>query len=859
VTEPLKDAATGEQTTVPVGEVGDQLATGKVQPTPTTRVPVVVSDGSIQTIEAKDLQAALDQGWTVASSQQVAAFRDQQHYADVAGQTRAAGEAALRGLTVGLSDKGLRALGVSAEDLAKRRELNPVTSTVAELAGTVAPLVLSGGAAAPEEAAGLASMLSGAVRTAGAAPRAIAATGHAVERGLGSILGHRIAAKAVAGAGAGVVEGGLYGLGQAVSESALKDIPLSSERIAVHVGLGALLGGAAGGVLGTATASVEKMLVPKIKEMFTVENVQRFVDRAGLRQWAQGRGKAMFGRLRRDFGSDAEKVIGQTVRDEGLDQVIASGRSWDEIHGITTEKMGVAGRKIGEDLRAIDEALPDAAAPVTERVAARAEREVLEPLARSGVRSDKGIASKVKRELEWLWPQAEGATAEEIAAGVAAKRAEFVPSFERLHQLRARIDDIAFPKGMADATPYQKALQKMRGIVEDEITAGADAAAEKMGGISAATYSADKLRYKGLLWLNKAAESNAASELSNRTVSLTDNIWGSAITAGTLTRLLAGDVSALGAMTVATMAGVGAGALNKYLRQQGQDLAARTGQKVLALMRASESTAKTTDRAVGDFFAAGAQLETALHPVAHAVEKGAEQTAVVMHRTIDTVGTKLHEAREEQESLRSRFDTKIAQLDRFQQAPEAALGKPLGDTDQTAPAVSQQIREIANRGAAFLLSKAPKHRQRASQVQPQFDKRQHVSDSEMARFLRYSDAVENPKKLLKQFGKGQLRREGAETLRTVYPLTHRHLVESVQERLMKAKTPLPRQKLVQLSLLLGTPLHPSMEPGFIAMCQKIHQSARKQAEQAPQSAPKRSGPSAAAQYATSSQQIEARA
>jgi hypothetical protein len=812
---------------VPVARLGDLLRSGQFRADPEARVPVVVGDGSVQTVRARDLGAALDQGWQVASSSDVATARDRDHYESVGAQSRAAGEAAARGITLGLSDLAMVKLGVDPEGLRKRKELNPVISGAGEIAGAAAPLLLTGGAAAPLEGGAL-GIGSAAIRGAGVLPRALAATGRAVEGGLGAVLGDGVLARGTASLASGAAEGGLYGLGQAVSESALQDAPLTAERVLAHMGSGALFGGAAGGVLGTTAASMEQQLLPKLKSMLSVEKIEAFVDRAGLRQWAQGRGKTMFKKLRRDFGDDAEATIGRAIRDEGLNETIANGATWDEIHVATKARLGASGRRIGDTLKAIDEQLPGEANAAAQRIAQRVTTDVLEPLTKTGLRSDKGLANKIFREAEGLFPT--------VNAGF--EQTAPLATFEQLQRLRARIDDLAFPKGAADPTPYQKALQKVRGVMEDEITSAADAAAEKIGGGLAANYSSEKLRYKALKWLNDAAENNAASELANRTVSLTDNLWGSAMTAATFSRLLAGDVSALGSMALATFAGVGSAMANKFLREQGQGLAARTGEKVLSILRAHDTIGHETESAVTKLFEGAGRARDA-----------AQITAPVL--VLRAGGEKLPQVAE-------RYEKKRDEVLAFAQAPDQRLARLLGDTPTTAPNVAAEVRATAMRANEFLQSKLPIERNNPYDPQPLLRKgrRPKVSDSEAARFLRYAEAVERPRETIKKLGEGKVRREHAEALRVVYPRLYQDVVQHVESKLASSKTPLPRQKLVQLSILLDRPLHPTMAPEFIARSQAVHQKQR-QATQQRQGASMSGGSKNGGEPYTESQRLEA--
>lgn len=840
----ILDARTGQTvpaTDTPEGPIAaTPVAAPAAAPLAHDRVPVIVSDGTIQTVAAHELPAALDQGWSVATPEQVAQQRDQDAYGTVQAQARAAGEATLRGLSVGLSDAAMVKLGVDPEGLRKRVEQNPITAGGGEAAGFLAPLLLSGGTAAGAEVAvkgaaevaakrGALGLAGDAVRVLGAPVRGLSAAGRAAERVAQHALGESILARGAAQAVSGAVEGGLYGAGQAISESAIQDVPLTGERLVAHIGTGALFGGAAGGVLGTAGAAIEDSLVPTIKKLVNADTVQAYVDKAGLRQFAQGRGKALFTKLRRDFGENAEAVIGRTVREEGLDDAVFSGKnSWADIHGMTQEKLGAAGRRIGDDLREIDRLLPEQAAPAVNKVAERANNEILTPLQRTGLSSDKGLAKKIEREFEGLFPSGE----------VGADAANVPMNFEQLHKFRQRIDEVAYPKSkLAEPTQYQQQLQKLRGIIEDEITKGADGAAELLAARGepsiAASYTADKQRWRAMNWLNTAAESNAGSELANRTVSLTDNIWGSTLTAATFARLMAGDVGALGSMVLAAATGAGAGMLNKVLREQGQGQAARMGQKLVRILRANEAVEKETASVVPTFFSSATN---ALHT----------SIPVTAARSATPVGM----------TLASHYEQRKKHIDDFLAAPEQRMASSLGDTEHIAPSVASAVRNTTVQAAQFLQSKMPRTPINQYDAQPLLKKHDSTPDSAKAKFIRYADAVEHPMKVVRDFRDGKISHEGAETLRTVYPRLHAEIANAVMLQLAKTTHKLPRSKLAQISRLLGQPVHPSLSPPFIAACQQVHAANRGNVEQQ-QSGVSRPLPSHTQDTSSASQRIEA--
>jgi hypothetical protein len=194
--------------------------------------------GVSRDVPAESADAALAQGWKapthtdiIGAATEAANTAD---YGGVGGAIGAVGAAGLRGATLGLSDVAARALGGedAASTLSGLRSQHPYLSTGAELAGALAPALLSGGASLP----------------ASLATRA----GASVSEGLGAGL--------LARAAGGATEGAIFGAGAGVSELALDRDPLTWERAASTLGSNVLFGGAIGGATGLVMSAAERGL-----------------------------------------------------------------------------------------------------------------------------------------------------------------------------------------------------------------------------------------------------------------------------------------------------------------------------------------------------------------------------------------------------------------------------------------------------------------------------------------------------------------------------------------------------------------------------------------------------------------------
>ncbi len=172
---------------------------------------------------------------------------DEDRFGGLSGGIKAGLAGVARGATFGLSDVGLTKSGlVNPETLKGLQEENPTASFAGELAGTVAPALVG-------DEASLAN-LPGLV-TKGA--RAVEGAASALPKAASKALGY-------------ASEGAAYGLGQSVSEYALGDHDLVSEKTLANIGLASALTGGLGALVGSSaklldkSTAVEKLAAEKL-------------------------------------------------------------------------------------------------------------------------------------------------------------------------------------------------------------------------------------------------------------------------------------------------------------------------------------------------------------------------------------------------------------------------------------------------------------------------------------------------------------------------------------------------------------------------------------------------------------------
>jgi len=226
--------------------------------------PVVTlhdSDGRAVGVPEDQVAAFIQQGFRPETHEEgldrVAADTFRELHGGVGGALEAGGLGALSGLTLGLSDQALAAGGGNMASLRHVTEEHPYATAAGALAGALAPAIMTGGASAGEEAAGLGARILSHSPAAlvGRAGRAISELGE----------GGGIAGRILAGTAGAATEGAVFGGGQYLTDAALEDKPLSAEGFVAGMGHGALfaapIGGA--GVLASATLQKVRSLFPR--------------------------------------------------------------------------------------------------------------------------------------------------------------------------------------------------------------------------------------------------------------------------------------------------------------------------------------------------------------------------------------------------------------------------------------------------------------------------------------------------------------------------------------------------------------------------------------------------------------------
>lgn len=170
--------------------------------------------------------------------------------------------------------------------------------------------------------------------------------------------------------------------------------------------------------------------------------------------------------------------------------------------------------------------------------------------------------------------------------------------------------------------------------------------------------------------------------------------------------------------------------------------------------------------------------------------------------------------------LRKRYRDAIEVVNSAVSSPEgvqARVQEALGPTASAAPNVALSSMLTLNKALDYLRQALPVTTHTTFAALTGEDKPATVSRTEMSKFLAIKEALDDPTSLVTSMHNGTLRREAVLAVKEVYPEIYSTFVEAAVNSLAGKK--LSYQKQVKLSLLLDTPLHPSVSGTSIARLQ----------------------------------------
>jgi hypothetical protein len=740
------------------------------------RVHMLDDSGTPVTVDRSELAKAVGAGFTLETPESVEQRAVAKERGTLGQQALTAVEAGVSGATLGLSDAAaVAALGDDYRQAAlERRQVNPLSATVGNVVGTVAPLIASGGSSLlARGGAALGAPVRGAAALGSVADDATMAALKAFGYQGTSALG-RAAARGTALGAAGATEGALYGLGQSVSDAALGGTDWTAEKALAAMETGALYGlggGAAIGGLGSALGSAGRSVVERMSggKSFR-EAVKDFAEKRAFKA-VTGNAKKFYDRAT-NFGAQPERL--QRIGRKMLDNGVPLSGNIDEIARATTARADEASGRLQAIAAQSEDVVVDA-------------RAILSRLDEQKAKID-GVAlgsyKKVGKKLE-----------SEIAPFRAAIEEGQELTFPQLWELRKNVDR-TINWASAKQSPATDALRDMRATLDDALTASLENPVRRrtMGAANdnafgeaandvaapsplAGQWRAAKEDYSDYALVRDAAQDQAERIEKNRFYSPSDQGWGGL---AMLSSVATGNVGALGGMAMG--AAVGAG--HKLIRERGAGTIARLADAVASLEQRTNGAAR--------------------------VLAGLDQAKRLPARASASYGVE-------------QFEGVQTQLQQFVSDPDRAttiLAEQLHDVGQEQPelATAMGVRLVGD--MQYLASQLPPQVTRASHsFTPQAEK-PLVPAVQKPALVRKAKALANPAEVISGLAAGKVDWDGVQALKDRRPELFQDLRMKVMEYTAERGDALPYHRRIMLSLAFDFTGDESLEPATFAAIQQ---------------------------------------
>ena len=712
-------------------------------------------DGGISYVRPGDLAAAKGEGAAVATQGEI----DKDNYTRGLAGAAATADAMASGATFGGSNwlqvEGARLLGGDEAADQMRQKTNLLREGFAD---TNAVAELAGGFLLPVPGVGAAKGVAGAVGKglAGVAERA-------GMRGLASVAEH-----VLPGALGAAYEGGVMGVGQAMSEAALGNHDLTAERLFAHASKGALLGGAIGGGLHVGGAAVGRGLARAGEGAIALaERGSVFAERAGagLESATARAGEGLVAGVEQ-LGAGAAGL----VRREG------------ERGAVLLERGGA---ELARGVEAGGERLAEVASHARVTEAAEAAARKLEGLSSEGVLS-----------------RARGLADEEAFRALGGGHAE------RAREVGALLREEGIVTATSSRTSQAAKLETKLASVGEELE-GLQRQAAKGGEVGEQIASAQAKQ--ALLRDALAASEAGAAKVAPRSV-------GELAGLGALAVAHPGAALALGAGKVAReyQANIASAALGHVSKLE--NITAITSAIDAKIASAAEGMRGVVDPAKRSAAIRGASSElaggirTGSTDAAQALRAGSQSTGSAIDAL--TVGAKTRVA-EPVARTSSAVAARIADglVQGADVTAERVRGFVGGSLRQVAPRVADATTAVATRAVMHLQAIAPRAPSPVNALQPE---KRSITPQQAASFAKSVDAVKDPTILVRQVVSGQVSRETVEAVRAVYPSLFAVMQGRLLDEVAKLPRELPYPTRVSLSVLFDVALDASMKPAVIA-------------------------------------------
>ena len=824
-------------------------------------VPVVSPDGEAGYIDPENAAEAFKAGYRFDPAA-VQTAEEEVEYGTPTQQAIAGIEGVASGLTFGASRLAQKELlGTSAADMAARARVNPGISIGGEVGGAVLPTILSFGTTAPASATALtirgASLLGRGLKAAGAPVRAVSRAGLGVERAAARVLPKGETAlgqafsKAAARTAGTAAEGTAYAAGSLVNEAAMHEdgnAPLTAEHAMAVLGLGTVLGGAAGGLSSLLGSSVVAA-VPKVRPSWlpkgvAPEKLEEFAaERTAKGLLSQAGPKAKWARQVDKYHGGPE-AFGESLQEMGIgrlgmtmpDNLAVATQHADDAGGAIKSAYAqldaeafasgaVARRSLAAVTREAEAAIPVPVAPVKpkppagklfgwqvehahaesryddalkaynqaveERPAAVAQMIDSLTAGEMPMLKPKHFFDRVRKTI--TDPMERDPTSDAIRRKLSRLLSRYSEgeqlTFSRLWEIRKQIDG-SINWSAPELKAYNKAAARLRNEIQSQTLELAEKTvpgmADEIGNLNRRYATARTAK-------DIAADKIAATE-ANRTFSLTDHIAG------------------LGGMSVGAMTSnpfgwiIGGPALmgmNWAMRKHGNQALAAGATALANIQR--KMTANNS------------RIQAAVKRMITGVQR-------VTQRTKAPIAVKL--ALKPGETRLEAFNRTWGELQELQLQPTqfiTRLEEAYAPMAEFAPDTAMALQAKAVEAVGYLAQTAPRNPR--GEEAGILARPWEPTERQIGEWERRVAAVNDPIAVLEEAAAGKFNKEGVETVKAIYPELFEKAKSAAVTAMVEAEEKGERMDYrtrLQVSRLFSVRLGPSLQPGFVAQMQQIH-------------------------------------
>lgn len=789
--------ADGSAPVVPGGGFASQVAAPTAAPAvmPTGKtVNVVAPDGKTFGLDAAYLEQAKAQGYQVESAEH-AGIRS---YLEQNKGLGGAAKVALRGLldeaTFGVGDVVADKLADPYE-LAKfraLREQNTAADYLGRGAGFIASLFYGG------------EFFQGA-NAAGKAARAGVLAERALAKGVAAEAAYRIGAEAgaeVAKHSPGIArqilahaadygaQGLVFSAPKAAAQLLTGDPDKAAETWLYGAAGGAVLGGLVGGAKGLfgrmGSGAAAKALpaaagdvAQPVGESVVKATAGKLAEEQAFKSLASNQASLKKAAREAINIPGGQRGIGRTLLDEKL--VRRVGEDVEDYAVRLAEAKAAAGEAVGGMYRSLDELGADTGLSVKSLVQ-KMRDDVLRPLqAKPGFES---VASKVEAYVNSF--------EEKAASGGWSFGSKDKITFERLHGVRADLDDLVFRNTGANPAEHIKELRAIRKMIQSELVEKGEEQAQKFGQEFASPLKELNVKYARLSAAEKAAADFAeVRKLTNRSLSPTDYGVGGL---GALAGAMANPLGAVG--------GVAAAMGHKFLRENGNSLAA-TALDALSQGRGLAAL----EQAYAEHGTELARIPSVLDRMASG---GSHATRDTMPVNILTRLLEAHDSKLDDHKGLMGFADNLASLATNPEKMQAKIEQAIAPLQSEAPEVAVAVGAKLGQVAQYLAGEAPKN---PYAVPTPFVKPPawRPTDAQLRDYKTKVRVALNPYAAIDALGAGTLTRAHVDALRAVAPKLYEEMVKRIADYGASGTAkPLPYDKRLKLSLMTGAPLDRSI-------------------------------------------------